>query len=166
MTIAELIIGRAVESDIDGILDLQAANQPDQGGVLSAKFSRSVVAELVHSRPIIVARKSSRTVAYLMNSSRKIEETVPIIRAMLQAYPGTTDAYVYGPICVKEEERGKGLAQAMFSELRFLEPGREGILFIRQDNAASLQAHAKMGMNEVATFIYEGTDYVVLSYIG
>jgi hypothetical protein len=29
------------------------------------------------------------------------------------------------------KERGKGLAQAMFEELRRLLPGREGILFIR-----------------------------------
>jgi predicted GNAT superfamily acetyltransferase len=91
---------------------------------------------------------------------------VPIIRAMLAAYPGATDAYVYGPICVSAEERGKGLAQAMFAELQRLLPGREGILFIRRDNPASLRAHEKMGMHEVAGFVFNGNDYVVLSYVG
>ena len=72
----------------------------------------------------------------------------------------------YGPICVSEEERGKGLAQAMLAELRRREPGREGILFIRRDNPASLRAHAKMGMREMADFVFDGKDYVALSYIG
>ena len=101
-----------------------------------------------------------------MNSTREMNDNIPIIRAMLDAYPGAADAYVYGPICVKEEERGKGLAQAMFTELRRLEPGREGILFIRRDNPASLRAHTKMGMHDVAGVVFGGIDYAVLSYVG
>jgi predicted GNAT superfamily acetyltransferase len=159
-------IGRATEADLDGILVLQAANQPERGGMLSANLSRSRVAELMLGMPLIVARRSGRVVAFLMNSTREMNDDIPIIRAMLEAYPGTADAYVYGPICVKEEERGKGLAQAMFTELRRLERGREGILFIRRDNPASLRAHRKMGMREVAGFVLGGIDYVVLSYVG
>lgn len=64
------------------------------------------------------------------------------------------------------EERGKGLAQAMFSELRSQAPAREGILFIRRDNLASLRAHAKMGMREVADFMFGGNEFAVLSYLG
>jgi len=114
----------------------------------------------------MVARRSGRVVAFLMNGTREMNDNIPIIRAMLDAYPGTADAYVYGPICVKEEERGKGLAQAMFTELRRLERGREGILFIRRDNPASLRAHTKMGMREVAGFVLGDIDYVVLAYVG
>ena len=134
--------------------------------MLSASLSRSRVAEMVVGRPLIVARRSGRVVAFLMNSTREMNADVPIIRAMLDAYPGTGGAYVYGPICVKEEERGQGLAQAMFTELRRLERGQEGILFIRRDNQASLRAHTKMGMREVAGFVFGGTDYVVLAYVG
>ena len=166
MAIPGVNIGRATEADLDGILELQAANQPERGGLLSANLSRSRVAEMMLGRPLIVARRRGRVVAFLMNSTRAMNDDVPIIRAMLEAYPGTADAYVYGPICVQEEERGKGLAQAMFTELRRLERGREGILFIRRDNPASLRAHTRMGMREVAGFGLGGTDYVVLSYVG
>lgn len=159
-------IGTATEADLDGIVELQAANQPDRGGMLSASLPRSRIAELIRGRPLIVARRSGRVVAFLMNSTREMNDDVPIIRAMLEAYPGTAGAYVYGPICVTEEERGKGLAQAMFTELRRVERGREGILFIRRDNPASLRAHTKMGMREVAGFVFGGTEYVILSYIG
>lgn len=166
MAIPAVNIGRATEADLDGIIELQAANQPERGGMLSANLSRSRVAEMIRERPLIVARRSGRVVAFLMNSTREMNDDVPVIRAMLDAYPGTADAYVYGPICVKEEERGQGLAQAMFTELRRVEPGREGILFIRRGNPASLRAHTKMGMREVAGFVFGGIDYVILSYVG
>jgi predicted GNAT superfamily acetyltransferase len=166
VAIPGVTIGRATEADLDGIMELQAANQPERGGMLSANFPRSRVAEMILGRPLIVARRSGLVVAFLMNSTREMNADVPIIRAMLDAYPGTADAYVYGPVCVQEEERGKGLAQAMFAELRRLEPGREGMLFIRRDNPASLGAHTKMGMREVAGFVFGGIEYAVLSYIG
>ena len=134
--------------------------------MLSAEFPRSRVTEMMREMPLIVARRGGRIVAFLMNGTREMNDDVPIIRAMLDAYPGTSDAYVYGPICVSEEERGKGLAQAMFAELRRLEPGREGVLFIRRDNPRSLRAHTKMGMREVADFVVDGKDFVVLSYVG
>jgi predicted GNAT superfamily acetyltransferase len=159
-------IGRATEIDLDGIMELQTANQPERGGTLSASLPRSRIAKMMRDMPLIVARCSGRITGFLMTSTREMNADVPIIRAMLAAYPAATDAYVYGPICVSAEERGKGLAQAMFAELQRLLPGREGILFIRRDNPASLRAHAKMGMHEVAGFVFNGNDYVALSYIG
>ena len=157
-------IRRATEIDLDGIMELQAANQPERGGTLSASLPRSRVAEMMRAMPLIVARNGGLITGFLMTSTREMNADVPIIVAMLAAYPGATDAYVYGPICVSAEERGRGLAQAMFAELRRLLPGREGILFIRRDNQASLRAHAKMGMREVAGFVFNGNDYVALSY--
>jgi predicted GNAT family acetyltransferase len=66
---------------------------------------------------------------------------------------------------VDEEARGRGLAGAMFTALRARPPGREGVLFIRRDNAASLRAHEKMGMQEVARFTHEGVEMAVLAYV-
>jgi predicted GNAT superfamily acetyltransferase len=121
---------------------------------------------MMRDMPMIVARRGNQITGYLMTSSRAMNADVPIISAMLAAYPGTDDAYVYGPICVSSAERGKGLAQAMFAELRRLEPAREGILFIRRDNAASLRAHSKMGMSEIAEFEFGGIKLAVFAYFG
>jgi len=159
-------ISRATEIDLDGIVELQTANQPELGGTLSASLPRSRIAKMMRAMPLIVARCNGRITGFLMTSTREMNADVPIIRAMLAAYPGATDAYVYGPICVSAEERGKGLAQAMFAELQRLLPGRAGILFIRRDNQASLRAHAQMRMHEVADFVFNDNDYVVLSYVG
>jgi predicted GNAT family acetyltransferase len=54
----------------------------------------------------------------------------------------------------------------MFAALRALLPGREGVLFIRSDNAASLRAHAKMGIRQVASFEHAGATMLVLAYDG
>jgi hypothetical protein len=41
----------------------------------------------------------------------------------------------------------------MFEELRRVQPGREGVLFIKASNQPSLRAHRKMGMREVAQYV-------------
>jgi L-amino acid N-acyltransferase YncA len=105
-------------------------------------------------------------VGYLVSSPITAHTDVPVVQTMLSVYRGAPDAYVYGPICVEEAERGRGLAAAMFAELRAQLPDREGILFIRRDNPASLRAHARMGIREVAAFTHGGASFAVLSYIG
>jgi len=162
-----LEVGTARESDLDGILELQAANQISNGGALSASFSRSRLQLIMRDMPLLVARRDSHVVAFLVCSTSDMIAEIPIIVAALDAYPARQrDSYVYGPICVDVKERGKGLAQLLFDELRRLLPGREGVLFIRRDNAASIKSHRKMGMREVSNFSYGGVDHIVLSYIG
>jgi L-amino acid N-acyltransferase YncA len=61
-------------------------------------------------------------------------------------------------------ERGRGLATALFAELRERLPGRECAAFVRRDNAASLRAHLKMGMKDVASFEHDGVAHAVLAF--
>ena len=159
-------IGTASERDIDGILALQEANQPERGGTLSARLSRTQLQAMLADLPLIVARRGDEIVGYLLAASVPTVSDVPIVRAMLAAYAGRPGAYVYGPIVVAEAERGRGLAQRLFESLRTRLPGREGILFIRADNSASLRAHEKMGVVPRGTFRHNDCDFVVLSYEG
>jgi L-amino acid N-acyltransferase YncA len=53
------------------------------------------------------------------------------------------------------------LVAKLFDKQRSLLPGREGVAFIRRDNAASRAAHGKYGFREVAEFSYAGVDYLV-----
>ena len=167
MTAAEPEIVQATPEDINGILDLQECNQPERGGTLSARLPRAWLETAVADMPVIVARKEGRVVGYLISASREAYAGVPVAAAMLRSYPGAApDAYVYGPVCVAEEARGRGLAAAMSAALRSRLPGREGVLFIRRDNAASVRAHARMGMREVARFTHGGAEMAVLAYVG
>lgn len=159
-------VSRADIADMDGILELQAANQTARGGALAASLTGERLAKMMQDMPLIVARRDGRITGFLLTTSREVNADIPIVKAMFNAYHGAPDAYVYGPICVGEQERGKGLAQIMFAELRRLEPGREGVLFIRNDNEASLRAHLKMGMKKVASFEFNSFAYAVFCYIG
>ena len=83
---------------------------------------------------------------------------------MLRAFPATPDCYLYGPVCVAETERGKGLAAALFDILQTHMGGRPAMTFVRADNAPSLRAHRKMGMQDLGTFMSEGVLHIAFTY--
>jgi L-amino acid N-acyltransferase YncA len=159
-------IALAKRDDIAGILDLQEANLRENGGTLSVRFSREWFQAALGDLPVTVARRDGRVVGYLVSSSKAAQAHAPIIKAMLEAYPGEADAYLYGPICIAETERGQSLPTALMAELSRQLPGREGITFIRRDNVASLRAHAKIGMRQVAEFDHGGASVVVVTHRG
>jgi L-amino acid N-acyltransferase YncA len=159
-------IAAATRDDMAGIVALQERNLQENGGRLSVRFSAGWFEDALSDLPIIVARKSGCVVGYLVSSSKAAQAHVPIIQATLRTYPGAADAYVYGPICIAESERGQGLPAALMSALRTRLPGREGITFIRRDNEQSLRAHAKIGMREVGEFVHANAAIVVISNPG
>jgi L-amino acid N-acyltransferase YncA len=159
-------IAPATRDDIPGILDLQEQNLKERGGTLSVRFTSHWFEAALSDSPVIVARKAGQIVGYLVSSSKAAQGHVPLIQAMLKAYAGAPDAYLYGPVCVAESERGYGVAGQLLLALRERLPGREGITFIRKDNTASLRAHAKMEMREVAEFVEGDVALVVVAYCG
>jgi L-amino acid N-acyltransferase YncA len=164
MTLRDEEIGLAMAADIAGILDLQEDNLSHQGGALSVGHSRKWFETAIDDMPVVVARKERRVVGYLVSSTFSAQAHVPIIGAMLDAYRGSDGAYIYGPICVAQSERRRGLAGRLFAVLRMQLPGREGIAFIRRDNTPSLGAHTKMGMRQVAQFTHDEVAYIILAY--
>jgi hypothetical protein len=155
----------AARDDVTGILDLQERNLRGVGA-LSVRFSRDWFEAAISAMPIIVPRTGEQVVDYVVSTPLSAQAHDPIIQAMLRAYPGSSASYNYGPICVAESHCGRGLALAMFENLKVRLPGREGFTFIRRDNTASLNVHTKMGMSEVAEFTHAGVMYVVVAYVG
>jgi predicted N-acetyltransferase YhbS len=156
----------ATPEDITGILDLQEQNLRSNGGALSVPFSSAWFELAITDMPIIVARRENRVVGYLVSTPLTAQAHSPIIQAMLRAFPGSPGAYNYGPVCVSETERGRGLAGAMFQALRERLPARQGITFVRSDNHVSRRVHTRMGMQEVAEFTQDEGVYVVMAYVG
>ena len=150
--------------DIPGILTLQEPNLVERGGGLSVRQTADWFRHLIHEKSLVVGRSDGKVVGYVAGTSLAIKAHIPIIEAMLRAFPPPPDCYVYDPVCVAESERGKGLAAALFKELQTYMNGRPAMTFIRADNGPSLQAHRKMGMSELGTFISEGVSYIALAY--
>jgi predicted N-acetyltransferase YhbS len=161
-------VGVATQQDVQGILDLQERNMRDKGGALSVRFAREWFAAAIADRAAIVARSNGRVVGYVVATPLALTKKAndPMLDEMLRVHPGSPGAYNYGPICVAEDHRGRGVALAMFKALKAQFPGREGFTFIRRDNAVSLAVHTKIGMKEVAGFTYGDAAYVVVAYIG
>lgn len=162
-----IIIKVANHEDLKGIIKLQIANQTSQGGTLSGQLTANQIEEMMVDMPQIVAVINNEIVGFLLTTSQVVNKkrSVPIVDAMSASYSGSKDSYIYGPICVSQNQRGKGLAQLMFKELLRLEPNREGILFIKSDNEASLKAHEKMGIHKVNNFSFNNADFDVFAYL-
>lgn len=163
MNVGDVSIQRANLSHLDGIMKLAEENYSEHGGELTGTLNRNAVAATIPKLPSIVACRNGEVLGFLL-AWEKGPSGNPCVNAMLQAYSGSADAYVYGPICVDASVRGLGLAENMFKELRKLLPAREGILFIKAGNESSLRAHRKMGMHETARYIFEGKEFVVFAY--
>jgi predicted GNAT family acetyltransferase len=157
-------IALAIPDDISGILALQEPNLPDSGGSLSVRQNADWFKHAMLDMPLIVARSDGQIVGYLVATSLAAKSHIPIIQAMLRSFSTPPDCYLYGPVCVAAAERGKGLAGIMFEALCARLPGRSAMTFIRADNAASRQAHRKMGMRELGPFTHDGATYIALSY--
>jgi GNAT superfamily N-acetyltransferase len=156
----------AGSDDLPAILDLQERNLREHGGALSVRFPLEWFEAAICDMPLVVAKRGAHVVGYAVSTPVAAQAHDPIVKAMLAAYPPRRDGYIYGPICVAEAHRGKGLAVAMFEELRAQLPGREGFTFIRADNAVSRRVHARMGLREVAQFAVGQAAYVVVAYDG
>ncbi len=166
MGLADYEIGPATRDDIGEILDLQDRNLRSKGGALSVAFSAAWFETAIDDMPVIVARRAGRVVGYVVSTPLATQAHDPIIQAMLRAYPVSPGTYIYGPICVAQGERGRGLAGAMVAALRQRLPAREGFTFIRGDNTVSLEVHSRLGMRQVAEFTHGRAAYVVVAYVG
>jgi predicted GNAT superfamily acetyltransferase len=160
----EIVISRAQSADLDGIMQLALANEAQAGGMLTGHLPRAMVAETIEQMPVIVARRGSEVVAFLITWDSFSNNESPVAAAMKQAYQPSAPAYFQGPICVAQALRGQGLAQTMFKKLREYLAEHEAVCFIRADNTPSLKAHRAMGMEERADFQALGQDFKVYSF--
>jgi L-amino acid N-acyltransferase YncA len=161
---ADYDIALATPEDIPGIIALQEPNVLDNGGGLSVRQTADWFKRSMLEMPIIVGRRDGKVVGYVLSTSLAAKSHVAIVQAMLRQFSAPPDCYLYGPVCVADTERGKGLAGIMYEELRARLPGRPAMTFVRADNAPSLRAHRKMGMRELGPFISENVPHIAFAY--
>ncbi|GLQ55354.1 GNAT family N-acetyltransferase [Devosia nitrariae] len=158
------VISVATAEDIPDILALQARNQISRGGALSIEFPAEWFERAVKDMPVVIGRREGQLAGFLVSSSQEATRHLALSQAKYRAYPAGKEAYNSGPLCIAASERGRGLAWKLFEAQRSLLPGREGVAFIRRDNAVSRAVHAKYGFQEVAAFSHAGVEYLVVSY--
>src|SRR3954463_1955197 len=127
----------ATDYDIPELLALQAHNQISRGGALSIEFPATWFADVIRDMSIVTAWRENRLVGFLVSSPKEATKDFPLSQAKFDAYATKANAYNSGPLCVADAERGQGLAAKLFDMQGSLLPGREGVAFIRRDNALS-----------------------------
>jgi len=129
----EVTVSRAGPLDLGEIVDLLRENEAPRGS-LTGHFTREGIDAALRAMPVIIARLDGNLIGVLVSSPIDGVREQPVIAQMLAIHRGGPGAYVYGPICVSDAARGRGVARMLFERLRAELPGREGILFIRSDN--------------------------------
>jgi acetyltransferase (GNAT) family protein len=154
----------AEPSDAKRISALLTANTGDRGGMLVGDWPIDVIEDrILRGQSIVIATAEENELLGALLTQEKGFGAAPPVRAMLAAWPGQPDAYVYGPVCIARDARGRGVLDALYAKLQTLFRGREAILFIREDNPRSLKAHLRLGMREVARYDLDGERFIVLS---
>lgn len=153
----------ASADDAESVGALLMANSADKGGSLTGEWSPQIVARWIARGGAIIVAEDGPTLLGALLADEKAHATAPVVRKMIETYSGADTAYVYGPVCVAEGGRGKGILEALYRAAQSLFTGREAILFIRADNARSLRAHEKLGMHVAGEFRLDDIRYFVLS---
>lgn len=158
-----LTLRTAKSEDIPAITRLLVANSAAEGGALYGQYTESgVEGWVMRPSPTFIALKGTHLAGVLFTATIAESKEPPVL-AMLAARPAAEDAWIYGPVCVSAEMRGKQVLDALVNYAKQRMAGREGLLFINATNAPSLRAHQRLGMPEVAVFTFEHQKFVVLT---
>ena len=174
---------RAKPEDYTAILDLQSANfianlsaEERKEGFLSAQFSKNQTAQIAEDLGTMVAVVANRVGGFLCAFRRQFDTGSPVIAKMFDSFDRLTfdgkplnyfSSYIYGPVCIGREFRGRGLLRGLYDAQKKDLAGQFeiGVAFVSRNNPHSLSAHvAGLGMIEAGDFEVKGNIYATLAF--
>ena len=177
------IIRTALESDINGILALQAKNlyanlAPTElsNGFVITPFRPDLLHHLLHQTGVFVAEDEDKIVGYLLAGDWKFFSRWEIFLFMLDRLPNLTfqgrsipveDSFQYGPICIDRSIRGTTVFPDIFAYMRssFAPKFPIGITFINKLNKRSFAAHTrKLDLEIIDEFELNDNSFYILAF--
>ena len=174
---------RAIRSEYAQILRLQAENYfanlsegEREQGFLSAQFTPEQTAQIAEDLGTIVALVNDQVVGFLCAFRKEFPTGSPVIAKMLETYDrlifeghplSAFNSYIYGPVCIGREYRGRGLLRGLYEAQKKDLAGQFeiGVAFVSRSNPHSLSAHvAGLGMSEAGDFEVKGNVYATLAF--
>ena len=174
---------RARPKHYSAILQLQSANYianlseaEREQGFLSAQFTPEQTARIAEDLGTMVALVDDRVAGFLCAFRKEFDTGSPVIAKMLQSYDRLTfdgrplnafQSYIYGPVCIGHEHRGRGLLRGLYEAQKQDLAGLFdiGVAFVSRSNPHSLSAHvAGLGMTEAGDFEVKENVYVTLAF--
>jgi hypothetical protein len=180
---ADVKFRRAESADIPAILRLQAAyfvanltDEEKREGFLSAEFTPQQAADMAADLGTTIATIGSTVAGFVCAFRREFDTGSPVLEKMLTLYDSfqfrgqplsRCNSYIYGPVCIAREFRGRGLLRGLYETQKKDLAGRfeVGVAFVARSNPHSLDAHIQgLGMDEAGEFEVNNNRYVVLAF--
>ncbi|HKY08142.1 MAG TPA: N-acetyltransferase [Candidatus Binatia bacterium] len=180
---SSVVYRRAEPKDYPAILALQSANfisnlkeDERQQGFLSAQFTAEQTAQIAEDLGTTLALVDERVAGFLCAFRNEFDTGSPVIATMLRSYDHLTfegkrlssfNSYIYGPVCIARQYRGRGLLRGLYDAQKKALAGRFeiGVAFVARSNPHSLNAHMHgLGMSEAGDFAVNDNVYVVLAF--
>ena len=174
---------RALPADYPAIVQLNEANfvanlstEERKQGFLSALFSLEQTARVAEDLGTMIAVVDGQVAGFLCAFRKEFNSGSPVVARMLESYDRLFFAgrsltafksYIYGPVCIGREHRGRGLLRGLYEAQKEDLVGQFeiGVAFVSRDNPHSLSAHvAGLGMAEAGDFEVKGRYYATLAF--
>jgi predicted GNAT superfamily acetyltransferase len=180
---SSIVYRRAKPEHYSAILNLQSANfianlneEERQKGFLSAQFTREQTAQIAEDLGTMVVVIDNQVGGFLCAFRKEFDTGSPVIAKMLESYErlifegkplSSFGSYIYGPVCIGREYRGRGLLRGLYEAQKRALAGRFdiGVAFVSRNNPHSLSAHvAGLGMMEAGDFAVKDNIYATLAF--
>ncbi|WP_295613632.1 GNAT family acetyltransferase [Chamaesiphon sp. GL140_3_metabinner_50] len=178
------IIRIAIESDIDGILNLQSRNLYANlsatdlaDGFVTTPFTADLLRQLLDLSGVFVAVHERKIIGYLLAGDWHFFSRWEIFRLMISRLPElgfmnkeiTVDrSFQYGPICIDRDWRGSTVFPNLFALMRSSFESRfpVGVTFINKLNERSFTAHTrKLDLEIVDEFEFNGNSFYTVAFL-
>jgi hypothetical protein len=178
-----MIVRAALESDIDGILHLQAQNlytnlteAERSNGFVTTPFTPTQIHVLLDQGGVFVAAEEEAILGYAFSGSWDYFSQWPIFPYMVSRFPqiqfqgvaiNAENTFQYGPVCIGSILRGSGILPKLFEMMRLSFSLRYpiGVTFINQRNPRSLAAHTrKLNLEIIDEFEFQGNLFYGLAF--
>ncbi len=170
------------QADIPGIVELQEKNlfrnlsqEELKKGFVTTPFTIDQLQELIGLSGVFIAKnEKEKVIAYAFAGNWKYFEQWEIFNYMVSRFPlmlfkgqeiTTENSFQYGPICIDEKYRGRGIINQIFEEMRLELVKRYpiSVTFINQVNVISKEAHTKkLGWEIIDEFEFNTNKYISL----
>lgn len=168
--------------DLQGILNLQAANLPQnvskkealEQGFVTIHHSLELLESFQELEPQLIAKDDKDMVAYILAMTRASSDTIPLLIPMFEVFeeieldgrPVSDYNYlVVGQVCVAKDYRGMGLFEQCYKAYRESFQNRYDFVIteISDKNPRSIRAHERVGFKEVHRYSADhGSEWVVV----
>ncbi|PWY55408.1 N-acetyltransferase [Legionella qingyii] len=175
---------RPLLNDFEQIVVLQNENlisrlssSEKADGYLSEAFSVEQLKSMDEDICVFVCKDKERVCGYICVNSVEYNKNIPLVASMLDCFPDITyqgkplstyNIAISGPVCIDKAYRGQGLFFNLYNKLsEFLLNERPElelyVVLISSQNLRSVNAHKKLGMEDVGAFSFDKNDFLIMA---